>query len=170
MTQESALVLRWGTLVLVAFVLQIGVLSDLRPFGVHADLMLLMGVCAGLAGGPSRGAVVGFFAGLLADVMLPGPLGISALAAAVAGFGAGAAHEAVMSATRAVAVGIAAAASAAGVVLYALFAQLLGQRSLGDPRLVRIVAIVAVLNAVLSVPALAASRWAEGDGLRAGAR
>jgi hypothetical protein len=78
--------------VLVAFVLQIGVLSDLRPFGVHADLMLLMGVCAGLAGGPSRGAVVGFFAGLLADVMLPGPLGISALAAAVAGFGAGACH------------------------------------------------------------------------------
>lgn len=170
MTEESGLVLRWTTLVLVAFVVQIGVLSDLQPFGVHADAMLLIGICAGLAGGPARGAVVGFVAGVLADVMLPGTLGISALAYAVVGFGAGAVQEAVISTTRAMSVVFATLASAAGVLLYALLSQLLGQRSLTDPRLLRIVAIVAVLNAVLCLPVLAVSRWAEGDRLRAGAR
>ena len=89
MSEEAGLVLRWATVVLVAFVLQIGVLVDLQPFGVHADAMLLLAICAGLAGGPARGAVVGFTAGLLADVMMPGTMGISALAYAVVGFGVG---------------------------------------------------------------------------------
>lgn len=170
MSEESGLVLRWTTVVLIGFVLQIGVLVDLQPFGVHADAMLLLAICAGLAGGPARGAVVGFAAGLLADVMLPGALGISALAYAAVGFGVGMVREAVISTSRIFAVLVTALASAVGVVLYALLAQLLGQRSLTDPRLLRIVGIVAVLNAVLCVPALAVSRWAEGDGVRAGAR
>jgi rod shape-determining protein MreD len=169
-TEESGLFLRWVTLVLGVFVLQIGVLADLQPFGVHADAMLLVGICAGLAGGPGRGAVVGFVAGVLADVMLPGTLGISALAYAIAGFGVGVLQEAVISTTRSMSVLFTAVASALGVVLYALLSQLLGQRSLSDPRLLQIVGIVAVLNAALCLPVLAVSRWAEGDGLRAGAR
>ena len=80
MSEESGLILRWTTVVVIGFVLQIGVLVDLQPFGVHADAMLLLAICAGLSGGPARGAVVGFAAGLLADVMLPGTMGISALA------------------------------------------------------------------------------------------
>lgn len=170
MSEEAGLVLRWATVVLVAFVLQIGVLVDLQPFGVHADAMLLLAICAGLAGGPARGAVVGFTAGLLADVMMPGTMGISALAYAVVGFGVGAVQDSVISTTRAMSVVFTAFASALGVVLYALLAQLLGQRSLSDPRLLQIVGIVAVLNALLCLPALAVSRWAEGDGLRVGAR
>jgi len=158
---------RWTTVLLVGFVLQIGVLVDLQPFGVHADAMLLLAICAGLAGGAGRGAAVGFVAGLLADVMLPGTLGISALSFAVVGWGVGSANEAVISTTRAMSVGFTAAASALGVLLYALLAELLGQRSLSDPRLLQIVGIVALLNAVLSVPALAASNWAEGDDHRA---
>jgi rod shape-determining protein MreD len=167
---ESALVLRWTTVVVVAFVVQIGVLVDLAPFGVHADAMLLVAICAGLAAGPTRGAVVGFAAGLLADVMLPGTLGISALAYAAIGFVVGSVQDAVMSTTRTMSVVITALASAVGVLLYALVAQLLGQRSLSDPRLVQIVGIVAVLNAALCLPLLAVSRWAEGDHQRVGVR
>jgi rod shape-determining protein MreD len=170
MSEESGLILRWTTVVLIGFVLQIGVFVDLQPFGVHADVMLLLAICAGLAGGPTRGAVVGFGAGLLADVMLPGTMGISALAYAVVGFGVGAVQDSVMSTTRIMSMLFTALASAVGVLLYALLAQLLGQRSLSDPRLLQIVGIVAVLNALLCVPALAVSRWAEGDLQRAGAR
>ncbi len=170
MNGESALVLRWTTVVVVAFVVQIGVLVDLAPFGVHADAMLLVAICAGLAAGPTRGAVVGFAAGLLADVMLPGTLGISALAYAATGFVVGSVQDAVMSTTRTMSVVITALASAVGVLLYALVAQLLGQRSLSDPRLVQIVGIVAVLNAALCLPLLAVSRWAEGDHQRVGVR
>ena len=170
MSEESGLFLRWATVVLIGFVLQIGVLVDLQPFGVHADAMLLLAICAGLSGGPARGAVVGFAAGLLADVMLPGTMGISALAYAMVGFGVGAVQDSVISTSRAMSVVFTALASAVGVLLYALLAQLLGQRSLSDPRLLQIVGIVALLNALLCVPALAVSRWAEGDAQRAGAR
>jgi rod shape-determining protein MreD len=170
MNHESGMVLKWSTVVLVGFVLQIGVVVDLRPFGVHADLMLLLAICAGLVGGPTRGAVVGFAAGLLADVMLPGTLGVSALAYAVVGFGVGAAQESMPSTSKLMSVVFSAAGSAVGVLLFALLAELLGQRSLSDPRLVQIVGIVTVLNALLCLPVLAVSRWAEGDSLRAGIR
>ncbi len=170
MSEETGLILRWTTVVLIGFVLQIGVLVDLQLFGVHADVLLVLAICAGLAGGAGRGAVVGFFAGLLADVMLPGTLGISALAFAAIGWGVGSVREGVLSTTRMFSVLVTLVASALGVVLYALLAQLLGQRSLSDPRLVQIVGIVAVLNALLCLPALAVSRWAEGEGLRTPAR
>ena len=170
MSEESGLILRWTTVVLIGFVLQIGVLVDLQPFGVHADAMLLIAICAGLAGGSARGAVVGSVAGLLADVMLPGTMGISALTYALVGFGVGAVQDSVISTTRVMSVVFTGIASAVGVVLYALLAQLLGQRSLSDPRLLQIVGIVAVLNALLCLPALAVSRWAEGDAQRAGVR
>lgn len=170
MSEEAGRNLRWATVVLVAFVLQIGVLVDIQPFGVHADLMLLLGICAGLAGGPTRGAVIGFAAGLLVDAVMPGTLGISALSYAVVAFAVGSFRESVMSSTRSMDMLVVAAGSAAGVLLYALLSQLLGQRSLSDPRLLQIVGIVAVLNAVLCVPVLAVSRWAEGDTTRAGIR
>ena len=47
--------------------------------GSPPDLMLALAVAAGLAGGPERGAWVGFAAGLLADCFLQTPLGLSAL-------------------------------------------------------------------------------------------
>jgi len=73
-----------------------------------------------------------------------------------------------MRTSRAISVAVVTAASAAGTLLYALLGQLLGQRTLSDPRLWSIVAIVALCNAALCLPALAASRWAEGEGLRTG--
>ncbi len=170
MSDEAALVLRWVTVVLGGFVLQVGVLADIQPFGVHADLMLLLGICAGLAGGPTRGAIVGFAAGLLVDSVLPGTLGISALSCSVVGFAAGAFRESVMSSSRSMDMLVAAVGTAAGVLIYALLSQLLGQHSLTDPRLLQIVGIVAVLNAVLCVPALAVSRWAEGEPTSVGLR
>ncbi|MEI2698309.1 MAG: rod shape-determining protein MreD [Microthrixaceae bacterium] len=170
MSDEAGLALRWLTVLLVGFVLQIGVLADVQPFGVHADLMLLMGICAGLAGGPTRGAVIGFAAGLLVDAVMPGTLGISALSYSVVGFTVGSFRESVMSSTRSMDMLVAAAGSAAGVLLFALLSQLLGQHSSSDPRLLQIVGIVAVLNAVLCVPVLAVGRWAEGDTTHAGIR
>jgi len=167
-THDRGPLLRWVLLVSTAYLLQLGLVVDLSFFGVHPDLMLLVAATAGLAAGPERGAVVGFGAGLLVDLVLQGPLGTTALAYAVVGFGAGTVGESVMRTSRAISVGIVTAASAVGTLLYAALAHLLGQRTLSDPRLWRIVAIVAVCNAALCIPALAASRWAEGTGLRSG--
>ncbi len=168
MAHDRAPVLRWGLLVVTLYVLQIGVIVDLDVFGVHPDLMLLVAICAGMVAGSARGAEIGFFAGLLTDLVLLGHLGVSALAFAVVGFGAGAVADSVIRASRAISVGIAVAASVAGVLLYAALGQLLGQHTLSDPQLLRIIGIVSVCNAVLCLPALALSRWAEGLGLRSG--
>lgn len=165
MSDPSAVV-RWGLIVLTAFLLQVGVVADLGLFGVHPELMLLLAICAGLAGGPVRGAEIGFVAGLMADLLLQSPLGVSALAFALVGFGVGTIEESVIRSSKLISIALAAMASAVGTLLYAAIAQMLGQRSLADPRLWVIVGIVSLLNAVLCVPVLALCRWAEGSALR----
>lgn len=170
MTTEPSAVLRWALVVLTVFVLQVGVFSDLRLFGVHPDTMLLLAICAGLSVGAVRGAEVGFAAGLLSDLLLQGPLGTTALSFALVGFAVGMAGDAVLRSSRLISVGITVVSSAAGVLLYAALAQLLGQRTLADPRLWVIVAIVSLFNALLCLPGLGVCRWAEGGDLRAGLR
>ena len=161
------MIVRWGVLLSVAFVLHIGVFSDLRFFGVHPEILLLVGICAGLVGGPSRGAEVGFVAGVLTDLLVPGLLGVSALAFALVGFAVGATEESVIRSSRSISVAIAVVASAVGTLLYAGLGELLGQRSLSDPRLFVIIGIVSAVNGLLCIPCLAVCRWAEGDPLRA---
>ncbi|MHB1137514.1 MAG: rod shape-determining protein MreD [Microthrixaceae bacterium] len=169
MVTESSVLIRWGVLLSGVFVVQLGFVNDLGIFGVHPDLLLLVAVCAGLVGGSSRGAAVGFVAGLLGDLMMPGSLGVTALCFTLVGFGVGAAEDSVIRSTRAISMAISAAASALGVLLYAGVSQLLGAHTMSDPQLWRVVGIVAALNGVLCLLALPLCRWAEGLGLRSGA-
>ena len=166
MTAESSVIARWSVVVVGAYLIQIGFLDDLEIIGVHPELMLLVAVCAGLVGGSSRGAEVGFAAGLLTDLLFSGSLGVSALCFTLVGFGVGAAEDSVIRSTRIISMGIATAASAAGVLLYAGVSQLLGGHTLSDPQLWRIVGIVSVLNGLLCGPLLPLCRWAEGMGLK----
>lgn len=165
MTDGRSLI-RWVLIVSVATVLQIGLATQVRVAGVHPDLLLLVSICAGITSGPGTGAGVGFACGLVLDLFVPGRFGVTALAYLLAGYGSGLAGDAVARPTRAISVGLVAAASAAGVLLYAAIGQLLGQRSLSDPRLGAIVGIVTAFNAVLALPVLAVCRWAHPDDTR----
>ena len=168
MTHDRGPAVRWTLLVATLYLIQIGLVIDLSFFGVHPELMVLTGICAGMVGGPTRGAEVGFFSGLLADLVLSGHLGTSALAFAIVGFGSGILAGSVIRASRGISIAMVSAMSAAAVLLYAALAQLLGQHTLSDPRLAQIVGIVSLCNAVLCLPVLALSRWAEGTGVRSG--
>ncbi len=167
MNVELRTVLRWILVVSVTLVVQVGLVTDLRVYGVHPDLLLLLAVCAGIEGGPGRGAVLGFSCGLLFDLFLPGPFGMTALAYAVTGYVAGLVGDTVVRPARWISIGLVTLCSAGGMLLYAGLGQLLGQRSLADPRLGAIVGIVAATNALLSLPALAVCRWADHDPVRA---
>lgn len=169
MVTESSIVVRWGVLLTAAFLIQVGFLNDLKFFGVHPEIMLLFAICAGLVGGSSRGAAVGFVAGILVDLLLTGDLGVSALCFTLVGFGVGMAEDSVIRSTRAISMAISAGASAVGVLLYAGLSQLLGAHTLSDPHLWRIVGIVALLNGALCLAVLPLGRWAEGLGLKSGA-
>lgn len=151
---------RLSLVLVVLLVLQTTWMTDLRPFGVPGDLMLLLAIAAGMAGGPLRGATVGFVAGLAMDLVLLTPLGLSALVYLAVGYAVGSVHDGVLRSAPWIPVVAAFVASIVGVVFYVVLGQLVGQE-FRLPYLPRIVLVTAVLNAALVFPALFATRWIE---------
>ncbi len=162
MSLESPVV-RWALVLTVVSVLQVALADDLSILGVHPDLLLLVTVVAGLSGGPGTGAVVGFAAGVVADLFLHTRFGVATLASTLVGYASGVAGDTVVRPSTTVWVAATAGLSAAGTALYAALAHLLGAGTLADPNLPAIIGIVSVVNAVLCVPALAVCRWAGDD-------
>jgi rod shape-determining protein MreD len=159
---------RVGLVLLTALIVQMGVVTEVRPLGVMADLMLLVAMSAAVAGGPDRGAVVAFFAGIAYDLLLTTPFGLTALAYCLVAYGVGSlqAGTSAVRSTRwlpAVTVGL---ASAAGVALYALLGAVVGQESMVSARLPTIMGVVGLVNLVLAVPAVGVLRWAMADPVR----
>jgi len=87
---------RWlptlGTL-LAAVVLQVAVAPHLAIGGVVPNLLLLVVLTFALIEGRNAGAVGGFTAGLLFDLLGTGPVGVAALVFAVTGYLAGSLSE-----------------------------------------------------------------------------
>lgn len=154
---------RWALVFTVVVVAQVAVASRLEVAGVHPDLLLLLAVTAGLTGGPARGAVVGFAAGVVADLYLHTRFGVGALASTLTGYVAGVAGDTVVRPSTTIWALSTAALSAAGTLIYATLGHLLGSQTLADPNLLAIVGIVSVVNAALCVPAMAVCRWAGDD-------
>lgn len=157
MTERTVARLRIVLLLVVAIVAQTTVVADLRVDGVAPDLMLLLALCAGLLGGPRQGVLVGFAAGLLADVFLiDTPFGLSALTFCLVGYVAGVLRATVLPHGRAVVPVVVLAGTAAGVLGFVGIGDIVGQHQLlagGRAWLIRVVVIESVANAILSVPA-----------------
>src|SRR6266436_10357522 len=73
-------------LILTALLLQTTLLPHLALFRVVPDLMLVVVICIGLVRGPSSGATAGFVGGMLRDLLLDAPTGLSALAYVTVGY------------------------------------------------------------------------------------
>ncbi len=71
--------LRVVAILLTAVTVQVTVFEEIRVSGVSVELLLLVSILAGFHGGPERGAVVAFCAGLLHDTITATPLGLHAL-------------------------------------------------------------------------------------------
>ena len=134
------------------------VLADIRIRDVMPDLMLLVAVAAGITGGPDRGARIGFASGMALDLFLSGPLGLSALVFTLVGYGMGAAHTGVLRPSWYLRSLAAMLGSAAGVVLYAIAGTMLGE-PLVSLRLVPVVVIVALANAVMAPVVVRVVGW-----------
>ena len=145
---------RTAVVVLVTLVLQVELFSDTRIFGVMPELLLGATVAAGWAGGPERGAIVGFTCGILYDLYLPTPLALSALTYVLVGFAIGLVSAAIAYTgeylmRRLITLG----GIAVGVTLFVLIGELLGQSSLYTDRFFTIL-IVATLYTTLLMPLL----------------
>lgn len=152
--------LRVAAVLVAAAALHVGVAPQLRLAGVGADVLLLVGVATGMVSGPTRGAVVGFAGGLVADCFLTTPFGLSALPGAVVGFAVGTSSATVLRSGGWLPVAVAAAASAVAVVLRAVLGAVVGEPGLPPGRLLTVVGVVASLNGALLPLALRPVRWA----------
>jgi rod shape-determining protein MreD len=155
MSPHVAARLRLSAILLIGILAQTTIASDLRVHGVAPDLMLILSICGGLSGGPEAGACVGFVAGLLSDLFLTTPLGLSALTFCLIGFAVGYLRTIVLPESRLLVPIIGLLATGAGVALFVVLATLVGQTSFtveGSHWLVRVAVIESLWSAVLIIP------------------
>jgi rod shape-determining protein MreD len=159
--------LRLILVVVLFLVAQTAVLSRLRIAGVAPDSMLLLAVCAGVVGGPERGAVVGFLSGIAFDLFLvTTPVGLSALVYALVGYAVGLVAEGTVRSAWWIPVGTAGAASAVGSVLFAVSANVIAGADYVGTRLTVVALVVGLANAVLAPLALRLVSWTIGSAER----
>ena len=119
--------IRVGLVLALTLFVHLTLLSRLRIDDVRPDALLLVALTAGLVAGAERGAVTGFCAGLLADLFLQTPLGLSALAFSLVGFAVGSLQSGILRAAWWIPMVNALCASIAGTVLYAVLGAMVGQ-------------------------------------------
>jgi rod shape-determining protein MreD len=78
-----------AAVLVVAVLIQSTVLARLRLAGVRPDLLVLAVVSVAVATDPTTGAVFGFVAGRVADLLFDLPVGVSALVYTAVGFAVG---------------------------------------------------------------------------------
>jgi rod shape-determining protein MreD len=145
---------------LVLVVLHTTLLPQVRIAGVMPDVMLLAAVAGGLVGGPLYGAALGFASGMVADLFLTTPLGLSALVFSLVGYAIGVAKGGLLRSAWWFTFLTALLASAGGEGLFALAGAMLGEGDLLRARLLVIMAVVGVTNAVLAPWVVRLVRWA----------
>jgi len=149
--------------VFLAVCLQVIVIGPLSIGGARGDVVLLVAIAAGLESDAERGAIVGFAAGLTFDLLLDSPVGLSALSYCLVGYLVGTFQGSVLRSTWWIPVLGTIIASVIGVVVFATLDLVVGQATVTWDRLPGIVAMVAVVNGLLSRPFRWALRWALAD-------
>ncbi len=148
---------------LVTCVLHQTLFAALRWRGVGPHLLLLMAVAGAMVGEADRAAVIAFLCGLLTDLFLQTPLGLSALAFSLVAVGVASVQSSVIRSTWWIPPLTAFFASSAGIVLYGLLGAIVGQSHLVRPVLLLVAVAVGGVNAALAPLMVKAMSWAMTD-------
>lgn len=156
--------LRLAIVIVLATIVQVGVLGHLRIAGVAPDLLLVIAIAAGLVGGETRGAIGGFFAGLAIDLITWGrPFGLAALVFTLVGWACGRFRSAAAQESRLGELLVAGAASVLASAAYVLGESIFGEGGSLASGFGAVVVVTAVWSAVLVVPVSLVVRWVWGD-------
>ena len=150
---------RLPPVLLAAVVVHTAVSPNLRLFGVALDVLLVLSIAAGIAGGAERGAAVGFACGLLADCFLQTPFGLSALTYALVGYGVGVFQTGVLHSSWWIPAITAAVASVAAVIIFVGLGVVVGQDQLLSTRLVTVAGVLALLHGLIAPLGVRLLRW-----------
>jgi rod shape-determining protein MreD len=143
------------TLLLVAVIvsallLQTTVFADFRLLGARPELMYLLTIVFAFLDGPSAGAITGFAGGMAEDFLLDQPKGITALTLTLLGYAVALLRQYVVNPSPLFPVFLVGAGTFAGVLFYGVVSFLLGQLDVSTLYLVRVAALSAVYNAILT--------------------
>lgn len=158
-------VVRLSVVLVLAVVAQQAVLDAVRLHGAHPDVLLLVAVAAGFVAGPERGAGVGFTVGVVADLFLPTPFGLSVLVDCLVGYGAGVVGMALAGAGMRgsawwPAPAVLGVGAALGTTAYAVVAALLGAPRVLPAYLPAALVMTTLGGVVLGPLVLVVTRWA----------
>jgi rod shape-determining protein MreD len=133
---------------------------EITLFGVIVQVLLAFAASAGAIGGPERGAMAGFVLGLMFDLAVGTPLGVSAITMGLAGHVAGWADRIRIDTTWWLAAGFVALGSAAGESAVPVVRRFIGEQDAFSADLLTIVPVVMVSSAALSVVLVPIAGWA----------
>jgi rod shape-determining protein MreD len=160
------MVIRRVRLVLVVItlvVLQTTVFTHLRVFGAVPDLCLVATVAIAYEEGPHTGALFGFLSGLVLDLFLASPAGLSALANACTGYGVGVFQGGLVRESRLLPVILGGVGGLVGGTIFVVVGGIAGQSGYFTLTSVRIIIVAAVYDAVVAPLVFPFVRWANHD-------
>jgi rod shape-determining protein MreD len=147
---------------MILLALQKTVFVDLQPFGVIIQILMAFAACAGAAGGPERGAIAGFTLGIMFDLAIGTPLGSSAIAMGLAAYVAGWVDLIRIDTTwwlAAIFVGVGAGVGETSIPVIRRFT---GEQDAFVPEMTKIIPVVAVTAAIMSIALVPLARWSLG--------
>jgi rod shape-determining protein MreD len=146
--------------IFVLLMVQQTVMVALRVGGVHPDLVWLLPISAALLDGPETGAIVGFWAGLSFDLVLPTPFGLSALVGCLLGYVTGSLTAPVDPRAAWLKPVAALAGSVAADMLFAVLGAIFGQEQMVQIDFLSLFLVVGISSVVLMLPVNRLMRWA----------
>lgn len=158
MTARS--VARVGLVIFIVLMVQQTMMVAVRIGGVHPDLLWLLPITAALADGPETGAIVGFWAGLAFDLVLPTPFGLSALVGCLLGYAVGSLTTAVDPRTAWLKPVAALTGSVVADMLFAVLGAILGQSQMVQINFLALFLMVSISSLVFVLPVSRLTRWA----------
>ena len=154
---------RYFLLVITLVVLQTALFPSLRVWGAAPDLLLVATIAVAYERGPQAGAVFGFAGGLAIDCFLSSPLGVSALAFTLVGYGVGVFQGGLVRSSRWMAPLFGGLGGLVGGFLWIAIATVAGQEGLFSGAAIRTVLVAAVYDALVALVVFPFVRWACGE-------
>jgi rod shape-determining protein MreD len=139
-----------AVVVLSALLLQTTVFADIRLWGARPELMYLLAIGFGFLEGPASGAATGFAGGMAQDFLLNQPKGITALTLTLLGYAVGMLRQYVVTPSPVFPVFLVGGGTFVGVLFYGIVSFLLGQLDATWGYTIRVAALSAAYNAILT--------------------
>lgn len=155
--------IRLVLVVITLVVLQTSVFTHLRIFGAVPDLSLVAAVAVAYEEGPMSGALFGFAAGLATDLFLSTPLGLSALAFALTGYGVGLFQSGLIRESRGIASALGGVGGVVGNAIFLIVGGIAGHDELFAAHNLQIVIMASLYDALVAIAVFPFVRWAVRD-------